>query len=108
LQASDGENTDTFGEPVQELSSFLEVSGGSPQRQNSWALRDCLPCSGRVSTWLWGRNDFGQLGSGGTSDQGRPQRVEALAGKEVVLVAGNLYNTAFLLGETSFHPYFVI
>ena len=84
---------------MQELSSFLEA-GGSPQRQNSWALRDCLGCSGRgVATWLWGRGDFGQLGLGNTQNVWKPRRVEALAGKEVVLVAGNLYNTAFLLGE---------
>jgi hypothetical protein len=91
---------------VQELSSFLEVSGGSPRRQNSWAVKDCLPSSGKVATWVWGRGDFGQLGRGNTSNLSKPQLLDILSLKDVVLVTGNLYNTAFLLGDFLCPPRF--
>lgn len=58
--------------------------------------------AGSVSTFAWGNGDFGQLGLGSTDIVALPQLVEGLKGREVVLAVGNLYNSAFLLGELSF------
>ena len=52
----------------------------------------------QVVTYTWGRGDMGQLATGAASNVLLPQAAEALAGRDVVHVTGNLYNSAFQTG----------
>lgn len=77
----------------------LSQRRSSLKRQNSWAHKDAVSLAGSVQSYAWGNNDLGQLGLGGSQSSSSPQLIEALKGREVVLVSGNLFNTAFLLGK---------
>lgn len=91
---------DHFGTiTAHDVSSNAFEGRSPPARQNSWALKSAACPPSKVVTYSWGRGDFGQLGQGNASNQSTPQPVEALRDRDVVLVTGNLYNSAFLIGK---------
>ncbi len=55
-----------------------------------------LADNGRL--WMWGNNDYGQLGQGGTQHQSTPTVVESLVGKRVVQVALGFGHTIVITG----------
>ncbi|MGW4702629.1 RCC1 domain-containing protein [Streptomyces sp. NPDC004285] len=73
---------------VQSLNRVTDVSGGCG---HSVALRE----DGTV--WAWGRNDFGQLGNGGSTARNTPGKVPGL--DDVVAVAAGCLHTLALTAQ---------
>ncbi|MFF0477372.1 RCC1 domain-containing protein [Streptomyces sp. NPDC004284] len=73
---------------VQSLNRVTDVSGGC---EHAVALRE----DGTV--WTWGRNNYGQLGTGTDADRNTPQKVPGLDG--VVAVAAGCLHTLALTAD---------
>ena len=59
---------------------------------------DCGAAAGDV--YAWGYNDNGELGLGHITNASTPQRVTALAGKDIARVVGSAYMSAAITGAS--------
>lgn len=100
LQMANGVLQNGDGVAMKRQASLIREN--SFKRQNSWAVRDPKSLAGNTYTYAWGNNDNGQLGLRTLETQLTPQLVRALKGREIVSATGNLWNSAFLTGETKF------
>ena len=57
----------------------------------------CAISSGKV--WCWGRNKYGQLGNGNTTDSAAPVQVAGLPGVVTAVVAGEMHTCALSGGS---------
>lgn len=92
-----GDSSMTGSSPEEGPPAPMEVD--TLERQVSWALPELPRATSALYTW--GRSDMGQTGLGKEESVFTPQPAPALEGKDIVHVAGSMYNSAFVTRESS-------
>jgi len=83
----------------------VKVGGLPPVTAISAAGGHVVAVARNGQLWVWGANQFGQLGDGTTTNSTRPQRLTALSGAQVtVLATGELHTLVAVNRGPSQHP----